>query len=428
MSILHLSILSGVCAVVVDQTSFMEQPAGEDDSCGDFLKSLENAYHRGFEEGVRQTEERLKLEYDAQIQQLLNHFNENQIRYGLKEVADVLVRKASWAGLLALWAGLPADTMNFLLGSTDHLREMLNDASSYAFTDGFRSMRDIYMWSTFISKITPENLGIHADGWNLVFVVTTFLAIPDQPKVDFIHRMLDKMRPFDILAQDTELDVEDHGTAFHRSTRKSLAVAKAFARHKKVAAGHFLVADKMHIHLSSNGENDIFSNLLTPVMYSLETENLDMPLMLLKAFIDKFCFKLKMLRMTCKFLSKALKRDGILPTNNNANVLFALPKEVLTNIGQHVATLYVAHNRVGDCVLPDDSIYFVGTHRNVSVQQVLFFVCGERTHDGQEEYWGLFGFFLMHKDSLLSRDAAKTKKLEDMIKNPMAYEELPFDY
>ncbi len=432
MSFLHLSILSCACAVVVKQTSFMEQPAREDEPCGDFLKSLDDEYKRGFEEGVQQTEKRLKGEHDAQIQQLQNQLRQkedeaNQIRGTLLDRAGVLVEKESWAELLAFWAGLPADTMNSLLGSTGHLHEMLYDASSDAFTDD-SSMRDIDMWSTFISKITPENLGIHADGWNLLYVVTTFLGVADESKVELINRILSKMRPSDVVAQDTVNENGDHGTAFHKSTLKSLEIAKAFARHRNIPAGHFLIADQMHIHVPSNGENDILFPLLTPLMYSVGTENLDMPLMLLKAFIDKFCFKLKMLRMTCKFLSKALKRDEILPKNNSANVLFSLPKEVLTKIGQHVATVDIAHNHVGDCVLPDDSINLVGAHGNMSVQQVLSDIIAERIHNDDHANCNLFSLFLMHKDSFLSRDAAKTKKLEDMISNPMAFEELPFDY
>ncbi len=435
MPILHLSILSGACAVVVNQSSFMEQPAQQNDSIRDFWQSEDDAYNRGFEQGVRQTAEHLSYEHDLQIQRLRQELNQwkgstlvlvhevNQIRDGLVKHAGVLREKHLWFELLVFWVGLPAGTMNFLLGSTDHFYKMLVNASDVC-------VQDMDVCSTFIDKISPENLGIHADGWNLLFVVTHFVQefVPRHIQTDWINRILSKMLPGDIL-QNYMVNHDNPGTAFHRSMQQPLEIAKTFARHRHIPAGHFLVADGK----DSLG-NDIFFDFLSPVMRSVRTENLDMPLMILKAFIDKFCFKLKMLRMTCKFLSKALKRDEILPTNNNANVLFSLPKEVLTKIGKHVATLYVAHNRVGDDVLPDGSIHLGGAHGNMSVKQVLSRVRGERRDVGEHHILqgrlrcNLMNIFQMYKNHFLSRDAAKTKKLEEMLNNPMAFEELPFDY
>ncbi len=447
MSILHLSILSSAHAVVAEQTtSFMECPPQQHDPLDDVsvpelfnAQCLADAFHSGFQEGVRHTEQRLHCQYKAQLKAQMKQLAEALAHSHV--LADNRGRGPNyswaWGELLTFWASLPADTMNFLLHSTDHLFDMLHDSHL------IEEVSNTDVWSRFVDKISPQNLGMSAGGWTLLYCVTYFLDVSDQSKVNMINRILSKMDPMDVLIQNEKSgDWDgDHGIAFHKSTQKSLDVAKAFARHRNVSAGHFLVADKLiksHLFNPSTSQNDVFLKFLTPLMYSLEwsdwkpRSSIDICMMLLKAFIDKFCIKLKMLRMTCKFLSKALKRDAMLPTNNSANVLLGLPKEVLTKIGQHVATLYIAHNCVGDDDdLPDDSINLDGAPGNLSVKQAL-----SRVHADVQSYdedgnpqeprpCNLMDIFQMYK----AGDAqAETKQLEDMLNNPMAFEELPFNY
>ncbi len=247
-----------------------------------------------------------------------------------------------------------------------------------------------------LSKITIDNLGIGPR--TLLLMLTgdansnifrgdniTFLSTVRANKLELVKSLLDKMKPDDLLIQEDDED-KCEGTAFHVSCWNWLDMAKLFARHKNVNVAHFLVGS------ANTFEGNIsHTKYKTPIMKCMNDDNtyqaVDFRIakVVLKCFVDKFCFRLKKLRKTCKFFNHAFSQKySELPQTNKQGLLFSLPRDAFLIMMKYVAMNRVSHNRCGDNILPDHSINLIDNNvdAEMNLTKVLHVVVDEAAEEG----------------------------------------------